>query len=147
MPSAVPIANPVTARAPPSATTTSFPQSSNAESSPLPAPNTFDLLPPLHDILLRVLDAPADPSLAAAGQPDSQGPLEPARLPDATLTLKRKIQKAREAVERIPDVGRTVEEQEEEIQALEERVKRLRGVLESLGKMQESTRDEMKMEE
>ena len=47
--------------------------------------------------------------------------------------MKIKIQKARVAVQGLPDGERTVEEQEVEIGELEEEVGRLRGVLGALG--------------
>ena len=43
--------------------------------------------------------------------------------------MKIKIQKARIAVQRLPDVERSVKEQEEEIRELEEEARRLRRVL------------------
>ncbi|KAK3400528.1 RNA polymerase II transcription mediator complex subunit 9-domain-containing protein [Sordaria brevicollis] len=42
-------------------------------------------------------------------------------LPQATDSVKHKLQKARQAVLTLPDVGRTIEQQEEEIRMLEER--------------------------
>ena len=48
--------------------------------------------------------------------------------------MKIKIQKARVAVQELPDGERTVEEQEVEIAELEEEVRRLRGVLGALGR-------------
>ena len=43
--------------------------------------------------------------------------------------VKIRIQKARSAVEALPDVDRTVEEQEEEISELEERIEGMKEVL------------------
>lgn len=48
--------------------------------------------------------------------------------------MKIKIQKARVAVQGLPDVERTLEEQEVEIAELEEEVRRLRGVLGAIGR-------------
>lgn len=47
--------------------------------------------------------------------------------------MKIKIQKARAAVEGLPDVERTVEEQEDEILELEREVERLKGAVRRLG--------------
>jgi len=46
--------------------------------------------------------------------------------------MKRKLQKARVAAKELPDMQRTVKEQEEEIRELEERIKMQREVLKSL---------------
>jgi predicted RNase H-like nuclease (RuvC/YqgF family) len=46
--------------------------------------------------------------------------------------MKRKLQKARAAAKELPDMERTVKEQEEEIRELEERIRMQRGVLEGL---------------
>lgn len=43
--------------------------------------------------------------------------------------MKIKIQKARAAVRGLPDIERTIEEQEEEIAELEDEVRRVRGVI------------------
>jgi predicted RNase H-like nuclease (RuvC/YqgF family) len=46
--------------------------------------------------------------------------------------MKRKLQRARVAAKELPDIERTVKEQEEEIRALEERIRMQREVLEAL---------------
>jgi hypothetical protein len=46
--------------------------------------------------------------------------------------MKRKLQKARAAAKELPDMERTVKEQEEEIRELEDRIRMQREVLEGL---------------
>ncbi|KAF1811259.1 hypothetical protein P152DRAFT_483153 [Eremomyces bilateralis CBS 781.70] len=58
--------------------------------------------------------------------------LEIHQLAAATSELKVRLQRARAAVRALPDVERSVEEQEGEIGELEARVRDLRGVLEEL---------------
>lgn len=58
--------------------------------------------------------------------PSSSNPnaLSVKELPAATDNLKHKLQKARALVKTLPDVNRTIAQQEEEIKELEERRKR-----------------------
>lgn len=143
-----------------------------------PPPQTFDIIPPLHGILLRLLSqkeasneagaapgatagasgTPADAqthgqqasssiqgsgnSNAAQSQapgevpivdPNANPPLDIKDLPSATSSVKIRIQKARGVVEGLPDVQRSVEEQQIEIDQLEDRVARLRSVIADFG--------------
>jgi hypothetical protein len=66
---------------------------------------------------------------------DSNGlpPLDVKDLPTATSSVRIRIQKARAVVEALPDVDRSVEEQQQEIAELEDRVSRLRSVIADFG--------------
>lgn len=146
---------------------------------PFPPPQTFEIIPPLHGILLRLLsdkgtsNGARDSSGGAAGaigdrsdipsqgQPDASnlsgaGNQDPAALqavsdipalgsnanqalnvkdlPIATSSVKIRIQKARAVVEGLPDVHRSVDDQQKEIAELEDRVGRLRSVIADFGK-------------
>lgn len=175
---------------------------------PFPSPQTFDFLPPLHALLLRLLasaqvtnqaaatastaapEAASDasgagPSAAAASsgpsttpsqaqqqqsqqaqpqqQPDAKASQQPAPsttvpttssatadtsllgpnapppldvkdLPTAASAIKIRIQKARAVIEGLPDVSRTVEEQQQEIDELQDRIGRLRAVIAEFGR-------------
>ncbi|KAI9844912.1 MAG: hypothetical protein M1837_005198 [Sclerophora amabilis] len=104
----------------------------------LPAPSTFDILPPLHTLLSRLL--PNSPNNTAGNTQTGTGssrdltgpPLEPHQLTTEATALKIRVQKARAAVEALPDVNRTVEEQEAEIRELEGKVEGLRTLLRGL---------------
>ncbi|KAJ5749784.1 hypothetical protein N7533_006812 [Penicillium manginii] len=138
---------------------------------PFPSPQTFEILPQLHGILLRLLsqkttgnDAVGGPEIAgtsteahpdgqqppsnipgeandptasqaAAGalDPNAPPPLDVKDLPTETHSVKIRIQKARAVVEGLPDVQRSVEEQQDEISELEDRVARLRSVISDFG--------------
>lgn len=138
---------------------------------PFPPPQTFEILPQLHGILLRLLShKPAgtltvggpgegtevpgssteahadgqqplpeanDPTASQAGasaiDPNAPPPLDVKDLPTETHSVKIRIQKARSAVEGLPDVQRSVEEQQDEIAELEDRVARLRSVISDFG--------------
>jgi hypothetical protein len=54
-------------------------------------------------------------------------------LPTQTSSVKIRIQKARAVVEGLPDVQRSVDEQQREIAELEDRVARLRSVIADFG--------------
>lgn len=147
--------------------------SETPETVPFPLPQTFEIIPPLHGILLRLLSpkpAPAGPTgvseettggLGASADAqaqhqqapssipnpttsqaipdvpvhDSNGvpPLDVKDLPTATSSVRIRIQKARAVVEALPDVDRSVEEQQTEIAELEDRVARLRAVISDFG--------------
>ncbi|KAJ5748879.1 uncharacterized protein N7511_010575 [Penicillium nucicola] len=133
---------------------------------PFPSPQTFEIIPPLYGILVRLLSpkttldgtsgAPGD-STGAPGAPaeTNQGtqqpnngtashdvpvldpathpPLDVKDLPTETSSVRIRIQKARTIVEGLPDVERSVEEQQTEIAELEDRVRRLRSVISDFG--------------
>lgn len=70
-------------------------------------------------------------------------------LPQATDNLKHKLQRARQTVLTLPDVGRSIEQQEEEIRMLEERKRKQIAMLARIreeglqfAKMEQSRRDE-----
>ncbi|KAJ5683943.1 Mediator complex subunit Med9 [Penicillium maclennaniae] len=149
-----------------------------SQPKPFPSPTTFEIIPPLHGILSRLLiqkplstqpgDATgeANGALGASGDAPSQGQQAPTSmpgcginetgvsqaaadvpilnpkasghldtkdLPTATSSVKIRIQKARGVVEELPDVHRSVEEQENEIEELEDRVTRLRSIISDFG--------------
>lgn len=113
----------------PSKTTTPSAVASTAPTppkSPLPAPQTFDILPRLHILLSRLLPP----------QSTSYKDLSPLLLKDLETQaseIKILIQKAKAAVEQLPDVERGAEEQEQEIKELEEKARSLRNVLKEVG--------------
>lgn len=187
--------------------TSSVPQTPFKESTtapdqpvPFPPPQTFDILPPLHSLLLRLLapqtntegpsdsvrvgdDAtgqvpPSGPSSAAPGQsqnqqqqqslggdqgnntsnepqtgppsaapgpasvaagivalgPNAPAPLDVKDLPTEASSIKIRIQKAQTVVEGLPDINRSVEEQEDEIAELETRIAKLKSAISEFGK-------------
>ena len=108
----------------------------------LPPPQTFDILPALHELLARIDHTttstdltnqdPIDPSDIGALYSELQ-PLEPKDLPTEILEIKRKIRRALKDLEQLPDMERSVEEQNEEIEALEGRIARQREIVARLG--------------
>lgn len=62
----------------------------------------------------------------------STTPLTTKDIPAATDGLKHRLQKTRAQVALLPDMDRSIEEQEEEIRELEEKIKEQRRVLEQL---------------
>ncbi|KAF2868867.1 RNA polymerase II transcription mediator complex subunit 9-domain-containing protein [Massariosphaeria phaeospora] len=102
-----------------------------------PAPATFDILPDLHKLLSRLISTspqhPAPTPAPTPGQPVGDGPLEMQHLATAATDVKLKIQKARRAVMALPDIGRTLEDQQEEIEDLQARIARLKASLRELG--------------
>ncbi|RYO56672.1 hypothetical protein AA0116_g9029 [Alternaria tenuissima] len=103
----------------------------------LPAPSTFDMLPDLHRLLKRILETPAQPPPPATPTPAQlavEGPLEIQHVATAANDIRLKIQKARRAVTALPDMDRTCEDQEDEIEDLEARIARLKASLNELGR-------------
>ncbi|KAE8153949.1 RNA polymerase II transcription mediator complex subunit 9-domain-containing protein [Aspergillus avenaceus] len=165
---------------------------------PFPPPQTFDIIPPLHGLLLRLLSpqsnsdgvpnaraaedptgatAPSgsgpttgipsqsqgpQPQVAAGNQNNSSGvlptvsstaagsasaaaeiaalssnappPLDIKDLPTEASSIKIRIQKAHAVVEGLPDVHRSVAEQEKEINELEDRISKLKAVISDFGR-------------
>lgn len=98
----------------------------------LPPPQTFDILPPLHELLARVDHSSSDPLTASAqdtvSYTDSK-PLEPRDFPNEVQTIKAKIRKALRELEKLPDMERSVEDQEAEIAEMELRIRKQKEVL------------------
>ncbi|KAF2011604.1 hypothetical protein BU24DRAFT_413239 [Aaosphaeria arxii CBS 175.79] len=137
------MSGPVTPLAPTSARTSLPPTGSATPALPpqppasaLPPPATFDILPDLHKLLTRLMNTAAQPPAPTPtpSQPaDEDGPLDPKNLTNEAQKLRSKIYRAQRAVMALPDIDRTTEDQEEEIQDLEERIARLKTVLQGLG--------------
>ncbi|CAD6581651.1 MAG: hypothetical protein ASARMPREDX12_000621 [Alectoria sarmentosa] len=101
-------------------------------SSTLPPPQLFDILPPLHALLSRLL---LPPSLdGATPSPDTMAPISPKDLATAASSITSKIQKARVAVRELPGVEMGIEEQEDVMAELEGESRRLRAVEEGIRK-------------
>ncbi|KAF2169771.1 hypothetical protein M409DRAFT_20185 [Zasmidium cellare ATCC 36951] len=139
-------------------TTTNAPAQSTdtAAALHLPPPQTFDILPALYELLARVdkhqnqTSLPGEPegyhtlegapgdigaTYSKSNPSEHQQPLNPKDLPTAALEIKGLIRNALREVEKLPDVDRDVEEQEEEIGELEERVRRQREMLRGLAEV------------
>lgn len=114
----------------------------------LPSPSVFDILPPLHQLLSRLLAqsagipiplADGQEGIAPAAGPVSSDPhaltykdlqpLDIQQLAQEASRVKIRIQKARQAIMLLSDMERTVAEQTEEILDLEEHCEELRRVL------------------
>jgi hypothetical protein len=94
------------------------------------------MLPDLHRLLKRILETPAQPPPATPtpAQLAVEGPLEIQHVATAANDIRLKIQKARRAVTALPDMDRTCEDQEDEIEDLEARIARLKASLNELGR-------------
>ncbi|KAJ4365660.1 hypothetical protein N0V83_008280 [Neocucurbitaria cava] len=116
-----------------------------APSTPgLPPPSTFDILPDLHTLLKRLLETPSQPPAAtpSPAQPSTDGPLDIQHVASAANDIRLKIQKARRAVLALPDIDRTCEDQEDEIEHLEARIARLKASLRELGRPSAEAEDQ-----
>lgn len=123
--------------------------SSPVERPPFPPSETFDILPQIYDLITRLPSASLPPPttatdtttnnlsstiFATAPQWSTTDPLDPKDLLQAAIPIKLKIQRARAVVSALPDVERTIEEQEVEVAELEGRIAKLRGVVAELGR-------------
>lgn len=146
----------------------------NTDTVPFPAPQVFDVLPPLHALLLRLITSQTNPqqptttvpdtgaavpasaptsnnnlappphqnsttsvpqpSDSAAPNPPLKADLDTKSLVTEASTVKIRIQKAKAALETLPDIGRTVGEQGTEIEELEAKIERLKGVIGEFGR-------------
>lgn len=155
------------------------PSASPNQPVPFPPPQTFDFLPQLHGLLLRLLApptnsggpssgrvgedaaAPSGPSTAGPSQtqqpqennnvapqvapgtiaaeiaalgPNAPPPLDAKDLPTEASSIKIRIQKAQAVVDGLPDVHRSVEDQELEIDELEDRIAKLKSAISEFGR-------------
>jgi hypothetical protein len=132
---------PASARAsmPPTACATPAVQAAASSAPGLPPPSTFDVLPDLHKLLKRLLETSPTPTTTA--QPSADGPLEIQHVATAATDIKLKIQKAQRAVMSLPDIDRTCEDQQEEIEDLKARIAGLKASLRELGRPTEEASD------
>jgi flagellar motility protein MotE (MotC chaperone) len=127
----------------------SNPPNNNPQSQPLCLPSSLtpdalDTLTELISILSRLRTPTTLPSGTGTGQtplPQSTTPsqqhatgseLTLKDIPTTTDHLKHKLQRARAQIRTLPDMERTIAQQDEEIKELEERIKRQREVLAGL---------------
>ena len=124
---------------------TSYSQSTPQPSAAIPLPeglsaDSVDTLPVLSAVLSRLQNL-STPATASAASPPTPSPLQVVNgaglltikdVPAATDQLKHKLQRARAQVKELPDIDRSLAEQQEEIRELEERIAKQRGVLETL---------------
>ncbi|KAK5130800.1 hypothetical protein LTR08_001633 [Meristemomyces frigidus] len=120
-------------------TTTTQPQPAPPNPLNLPPPQLFDILPALHELLARIDHAPSasDPSPSSTSSASNYAPvkpLDPKDLPTAILPLKAQMRKGLRAIERLPDIARSVQEQDDEIAELEARITRQDEVLRGLAR-------------
>ncbi|KAI5204205.1 hypothetical protein E4T39_03781 [Aureobasidium subglaciale] len=147
----------MSSNATPTTTTTAPPLSATPThlQPPLPPPQTFDILPPLHALLSRLEPSlnvytpdtsTALPPGTSAHTPIASASALPSSAPqqleykDAAVAaqfLKSRIRKALAELGGLADMQRGVEEQEEEIRGLEEKIKRQRDVLARLAGLAE----------
>ena len=89
--------------------------------------------------------APGSASAAAeiaALSSNAPPPLDIKDLPTEASSIKIRIQKAQAVVESLPDVQRSVVEQEREIKELEHRISRLKSVISDFGRRADSAKTE-----
>ncbi|KAK6363022.1 hypothetical protein TWF730_000471 [Orbilia blumenaviensis] len=91
-----------------------------------PAPETFDFIPHTYDLLVRLL--PQNSSTSPHNQTNLP-PIEPKDVDSECSRIRIKIQKARAVLNDLPDITRSIEQQEAEMKALEEKIRRQREVL------------------
>jgi cell division protein FtsB len=104
------------------------------------SPDTIDVLTELSTVLTKVhaglqssTGLATDPATQTqAQQQQQQQQLSFKDVPGATDGIKHKLQRAREHVAALPDMGRTLAEQEEEMAQLRARMDRQRALLERL---------------
>ncbi|KAL4739486.1 RNA polymerase II transcription mediator complex subunit 9-domain-containing protein [Aspergillus similis] len=164
-----------------------------SQAVPFPPPQTFDFIPSLHGVILRLLSPQAAPEGAVnsgnsgAGGPEQNNshhqqstsvvgnensnaellahvsssapgtstaaeiaalgsnslpPLDVKNLPTEVSSIKIRIQKAQAVVEALPDVDRSVAEQEKEIRGLEDKITRLKSVLSDFGRKADKARSQ-----
>ncbi|KAI9653130.1 MAG: hypothetical protein M1831_006214 [Alyxoria varia] len=105
--------------------------------TPLQTPQIFDLIAPLHEVLNRLLTQPPT-GLTSHAHPVSfpgQQPLEIQHLSGevGVDAVKNKVKKARAVLETLPDMDRSIDEQQAEIDDLVRKIKAQQEMLRSFG--------------
>jgi hypothetical protein len=121
---------------------TSHSQSTSQPSSTISLPeglsaDSVDTLPVLSAVLSRLqnlstLPTASPPTPSPTQAASGTGPLTIKDVPVATDQLKHQLQRARAQVKELPDIERSIAEQDEEIRELEERIAKQRDVLETM---------------
>lgn len=141
---------PVTPHAPTSARASLPPTGSATPALPpqptgptIPPPGDFDVVPAIHSLLVRFNKSNTqvhDPN--APTDKSNDDAINSQQLVTETTKLKRKIEKTRDAVMELPDIDRTIEDQQEEIEYLEARIAKLKATLQGLGQPASEAADE-----
>jgi hypothetical protein len=108
----------------------------SADIPPFPPPSLFSVLPEIYLPISRLELLQQNPGATLPTTPGGNSAISPItlqELPAAIQPIKTQILKAKAAVQGLPDIERTVEEQNIEIKALEVRIARLKGRLAHLG--------------
>jgi hypothetical protein len=87
------------------------------------SPFVFDIIPSTERLLSRLLLPPAEPGTDVSVLSEHKRPLDIGHLDGAANPIRVKIGKAKTLIGQLGDIDRTVDEQEEEIEELEARVK------------------------
>ncbi|PVH88053.1 hypothetical protein DL98DRAFT_509558 [Cadophora sp. DSE1049] len=120
------------------------------------SPDSIDTLPVLSQILARLQTPSSTSGASTAGSPPAASPsqitsgtglLSIKDIPTATDGIKHKLQKARVLVKELPDMERSVKEQEEEMMELEERIRKQREILGQLREVGLEIKREREMRE
>jgi small-conductance mechanosensitive channel len=109
--------------------------------------DAIDVLPVLSSLLSRLQVPQNQTSASTAGSPpgptssatpsqlaSGTTPLTIKDIPAATDQVKHRLQRARVSVKELPDLDRSLAEQEEEIRELKEKIQRQKDVLKNLAK-------------
>ncbi|KAK5108648.1 hypothetical protein LTR62_008139 [Meristemomyces frigidus] len=108
----------------------------------LPPSQLFDILPALHEILARLDHTPSTAEITRDSDGDNDlgtaytgvQPLDPKDLPTAIAPLKSQIRKGLRELLNLPDMDRSIADQDEEIQQLETKISQQQAVLMGLAK-------------
>ncbi|KAK6357331.1 hypothetical protein TWF718_001645 [Orbilia javanica] len=91
-----------------------------------PPPETFDFIPQTYDLLVRLL--PQNSSTSPPTQ-TTLPPIEPKDVDSEGSRIRAKVRGARATLNELPDIKRSIQQQEEEMNALEEKIRKQREVL------------------
>ena len=115
-----------------------LPSQTSVDTPPFPSPSLFSILPEIYLLISRIelLQQATGTSVPTTpGGNSATTPITLQELPAAIQPVRTQIIKAKVAVQALPDVERTIEQQEDEIRLLEGRVGALKKRLRELGRL------------
>jgi len=101
------------------------------------SPSLFEIVPPTERLLSRILLPSGDPTTDTSNLPEHKRSLDISQLDAAANPIRVKFTKLRSQLPQLPDMDRTVEDQQEEMDELADRITKQKAMLRNIKEMME----------